>query len=1098
MSLNKKLLKDAEKQARKTPSKKKTGNSTESYLDAYLAKLGQQQFEYGGEIEIAQDGKGNVWTPQQLNWMRKSIAQFQNTPSYVTPVPQASGDISNRVPRKNVLKTREEAEAEAKAQILNRRPVNRETVRSHESRSLPARALAIMANPATAASYIVKGQDIPEYFDRGERNSLEMATSILNPFGYMEAAKDTYNDLQEGNYLSAGMSGLSLLPGGFKAGKYMAPNKYFRNALKHIAQTEGFTTNEGLKQLGELGFYYGVDKLAPIAAKVPGLRKPYKDAAFHLAGSTGGAAGLNQQDIKELLKNYFKGKLPEKNYRGQVAGLRMADYPEDRDLLKMYIYGEKYAPSFEKINDYVPIGLDKYTERYGKLSAYKMLSRVPESQSVQYHIKDIPDFAKKNPNRRKTDFPVELGNIVPNQASPLDDVAGHMGFVQKPKGKPWQFVSQDLWKFTPEDYAEKWRGYGTPLTQYGRYAQARALEASGKPFILTQTNPLKFNKGTRMNPTDNPNYNPAFWDDSPDISTVEMMDHLQNFKLIEKALGGQTDNVYVGQSKIQGQGLFASRGFRKGEVIGLAHENDQPVSVIGKYHNHSARPSAVSVRQGNQRYLVADKDIPAGSEITTNYFNQPELEQPQAGWKMQKGGSYLTDEEYDKVHPPIYVNDPKDPRIGQYHEKGNQYRYHPISKKVVSLFVDNPNDPRLRAYNDSMTLYKSSADIAAQLKRASENGLSFEEWDKINKSQMDERIVEKAYNNLTRLNGKTPKPLSTESYKGVDINGSKQHDFATEVYMYKKPVQSVIYQKPEPRVPATVPSAGKRSFPVPDVNMQVPTLEQQRTGYSYTYPTFDERKQATVYFPDENTWRQFTDKFGYSSRQVQPGYATATGTLQFDSGGEMIRRADGSYSRRGLWDNIRANKGSGKKPTREMLEQERKIRAEEKAYGGMVYPMFKNGGNQDREMVEGVADILSRVWDEKNRRELARYMMGQFKREEVSYIPSQFIKEAGLEQMREGGIPERYRNMGFSRVGQKKDSNRDGKKWMVLAKKGDQYKVVHGGYTGMKDYTQHHDENRRERFWDRMGGRDSAKAKDPFSPLYWHKRFGTWATGGEV
>jgi hypothetical protein len=30
-----------------------------------------------------------------------------------------------------------------------------------------------------------------------------------------------------------------------------------------------------------------------------------------------------------------------------------------------------------------------------------------------------------------------------------------------------------------------------------------------------------------------------------------------------------------------------------------------------------------------------------------------------------------------------------------------------------------------------------------------------------------------------------------------------------------------------------------------------------------------------------------------------------------------------------------------------------------------------------------------------------------------------------------------------------------------------------------------------------MGGKDSAKAKDPFSPLYWHKRFGTWAQGGQ-
>jgi len=45
---------------------------------------------------------------------------------------------------------------------------------------------------------------------------------------------------------------------------------------------------------------------------------------------------------------------------------------------------------------------------------------------------------------------------------------------------------------------------------------------------------------------------------------------------------------------------------------------------------------------------------------------------------------------------------------------------------------------------------------------------------------------------------------------------------------------------------------------------------------------------------------------------------------------KLIKRADGSYSKRGLWDNIRANKGSGKKPTKQMLEQERKIKKEEK------------------------------------------------------------------------------------------------------------------------------------------------------------------------
>jgi hypothetical protein len=41
---------------------------------------------------------------------------------------------------------------------------------------------------------------------------------------------------------------------------------------------------------------------------------------------------------------------------------------------------------------------------------------------------------------------------------------------------------------------------------------------------------------------------------------------------------------------------------------------------------------------------------------------------------------------------------------------------------------------------------------------------------------------------------------------------------------------------------------------------------------------------------------------------------------------EMIKRKDGSTSERGLWDNIRANKGSGKKPTKEMLAEAKKIK----------------------------------------------------------------------------------------------------------------------------------------------------------------------------
>ena len=57
--------------------------------------------------------------------------------------------------------------------------------------------------------------------------------------------------------------------------------------------------------------------------------------------------------------------------------------------------------------------------------------------------------------------------------------------------------------------------------------------------------------------------------------------------------------------------------------------------------------------------------------------------------------------------------------------------------------------------------------------------------------------------------------------------------------------------------------------------------------------------------------------------------AKAASKKKMKSGG-MLKRADGSYSKRGLWDNIRAAKGSGKKPTAAMLKQEKKIKAKTK------------------------------------------------------------------------------------------------------------------------------------------------------------------------
>jgi hypothetical protein len=94
----------------------------------------------------------------------------------------------------------------------------------------------------------------------------------------------------------------------------------------------------------------------------------------------------------------------------------------------------------------------------------------------------------------------------------------------------------------------------------------------------------------------------------------------------------------IGKSKIEGagKGLLVKKAYREGEIIGLAHIDDQPATSIGKFHNHSEEPTAGSIQIDNRRYLVAMRDLEPGDEITTDYRQQPELEQPE---DFKRGGS---------------------------------------------------------------------------------------------------------------------------------------------------------------------------------------------------------------------------------------------------------------------------------------------------------------------------------------------------------------------------------------------------------------------------------------------------------------------------
>jgi hypothetical protein len=98
------------------------------------------------------------------------------------------------------------------------------------------------------------------------------------------------------------------------------------------------------------------------------------------------------------------------------------------------------------------------------------------------------------------------------------------------------------------------------------------------------------------------------------------------------------------------------------------------------------------------------------------------------------------------------------------------------------------------------------------------------------------------------------------------------------------------------------------------------SLDRDKFKESRKEPILDDK----IYKKGENPYK--TDKNG----MTLPTVTVNSSRKKAMKAGGMLKRADGSYSKRGLWDNIRANKGSGKKPTAAMLKQEKKIKAKTK------------------------------------------------------------------------------------------------------------------------------------------------------------------------
>jgi hypothetical protein len=107
-----------------------------------------------------------------------------------------------------------------------------------------------------------------------------------------------------------------------------------------------------------------------------------------------------------------------------------------------------------------------------------------------------------------------------------------------------------------------------------------------------------------------------------------------------------------------------------------------PIAEV-QYNTGRSLNSGERESDGSNNYTKSSRFLYKQPVQPVVYQPQETITSPQTV-SSQHGKKGMWGAEYDKKHPPIYVTNPKDPRIGQYGKDGNQYLYkgptHPIQK----------------------------------------------------------------------------------------------------------------------------------------------------------------------------------------------------------------------------------------------------------------------------------------------------------------------------------------------------------------------------------------------------------------------------------
>jgi hypothetical protein len=127
------------------------------------------------------------------------------------------------------------------------------------------------------------------------------------------------------------------------------------------------------------------------------------------------------------------------------------------------------------------------------------------------------------------------------------------------------------------------------------------------------------------------------------------------------------------------------------------------------------------------------------------------------------------------------------------------------------IYVDNPRDPRLNAYQDSLNLYKTNVspkvlrDITKYNQYRKTNKKTSDKIQPLERYEPDLEKMEMLKNSNVIYHFAQPRVTKSNKNKyytdkkGITRDIKTNDEIVTDIGIYKKPVQPVIYRKPEPK-----------------------------------------------------------------------------------------------------------------------------------------------------------------------------------------------------------------------------------------------------------------------------------------------------------